>query len=165
KGGFGADKSLVQAYGRKEIDFSRFLVPPQSGEFGPIVHVSKEQWARICALSHRFRGDPPREYNYGVPYHAVVGANSVLYLNLPFEWVTWHGDGSNTDYLGMAWDALSSVESAKDYAKDLSADLKFVVNLARKEGHPIEFLTVHAAWTRKPTDPGAEFIHHVMVQI
>jgi hypothetical protein len=155
-GGFGADKALVQQYlkrGEPDFDPSRWLVPPKG-------KCSIEDWSRAEALAHRFRGDPPRRYNEGVPYHAISGANSVLYLNLPFEWVTWHGNGANTDFLGYAWDANSAKEKPK--ADDLIADLRYLVELARSEGHPIEELTSHCAWTNKRIDPGREFISTVI---
>lgn len=158
RGGFGADKAIVQRYldqaqrdgVRMELfsQYSRTLTP--------------EEFARALALGHRFRGDPPRQYNEGVPYHAIMAANSVLYLNLPFKWVTWHGNGSNNDFLGVAWDALSTKESCVAIADDLISDIEAIITLARAEGHPCNEFTIHAAWTRKPDDPRHEFIAHVM---
>src|SRR5690606_3905433 len=115
-----------------------------------------EDWAKAEALAHRFRGDPPRQYNYGVPYHAISGSNSVLYLNLPFEWVTWHGNGANNDFLGYAWDASSLKQTPR--ADDLIQDLRHLATLARREAHPIEELTAHCCWTNKPSDPGRAFV-------
>lgn len=165
-GGFGADKSVMRSYkrvGEPFFDGTLWRVPPQSGDHGPIVKPTLDEWARAMALAHRYRGDPPRKYNMGVPYHAISAANSVLYLNLPFEWVTWHGNGSNTDFLGFAWDASSTREKPKP--EDHQADLRYFIELAREEGHPIEELTVHAAYTRKPKDPGKEYIEQVMVPV
>ena len=158
--GFGADRALVQHYQKlasqaPEVPMEAFM--KSSRELTPA------EYARAIALAHRYRGDPAREYNYGVPYHAILAANSVLYLNLPFDWVTWHGDGANNWYLGVAWDARSTHESPA--AEDLIADVVSLYELGREEGHferECEF-TIHAAWTRKPTDPGAEFIETVMV--
>lgn len=165
-GGFGADKNLIRQYKRESepfFDGTLWRVPPQSGEHGPIVEPTLDEWARAMALAHRYRGDPPRKYNYGVPYHAISAANSVLYLNLPFDWVTWHGNGSNIDFLGFAWDASSTREKPKP--EDHQADLRYFIELARDDGHPIEELTVHAAWTRKPKDPGKDYIEQVMVPV
>src|SRR5690606_23436381 len=86
--------------------------------------------------------------------------NSVLYLNLPFEWVTWHGNGANNDFLGYAWDASSAKEEPA--AEDLIGDLRYLVRLARSEGHPIEEITAHCCWTNKPSDPGKAFVRDVM---
>lgn len=155
QGGFGADKSLVRQYSKQTLDMKRFAQMSRS--------LTQEEWARAMALAHRYRGDPPRAYNYGVPYHAIHGPNSVLYLNLPFDWATWHGNGSNNDFLGVAWDAKSTVEKPK--ATDLIRDVKILVDLARAEGHPITEFTCHCAWTNKPDDPGRDFIEQVMVPV
>lgn len=166
KGGFGADKNLIRQYRQHQepwYDPEVWLIKPQDPNYGAIVEPTLEEWAHAMALAHRYRGDPPRRYNYGVPYHAISGPNSVLYLNLPFEWCTWHGNGSNTDFLGYAWDASSSSESPTP--DDHMADLRFTIELARQEGHPIEELTCHCAYTRKPKDPGKEFIERVMVPL
>jgi hypothetical protein len=153
--GFGADKSLVKKYIASPMDVSRFITTNRA-----LTHM---EWARAMALAHRYRGDPPRKHNEGVPYHAIMGANSVLYLNLPFDWVTWHGNASNTDFLGVAWDALSTREDPD--ADDLIADGVSIIELARAEGHPIDEITVHAAYTRKPDDPGKVFIQRVMLPL
>lgn len=122
-----------------------------------------EQWAKAMAVAGRMRGEGPKgKFNKGVPYQIVRCANSVLVLNIDFDWVTWHGNGSNTDFLGFGWDANSNREKIED-ADDLIADVVYVVELARSEGHPIREFTIHAAWTNKPTDPGAEFIELVMI--
>jgi hypothetical protein len=155
RGGFGADKSLVRKYEKEPVDMERFRSSTRP--------LTTDEWARALALAHRYRGDPPRQYNYGVPYHAVHGPNSVLYLNLPFDWVTWHGNGANNDFLGVAWDARSTAE--QPYAEDLVRDLKLLIEIARAEGHPITEFTCHCAWTNKPDDPGAAFIQQVMVPV
>lgn len=121
-----------------------------------------DAWAKMMALAGRMRGEgTPGAYNNGVSYQVIRCANSVLVLNLPFEWVPWASNGANTDFLGWAWDANSRKEGVDD-ADDLIADVVFTVDLARSEGHPIEEFTIHAAWTRKPDDPGAEFIRKVL---
>jgi hypothetical protein len=154
KGGFGAHKAIVDRYLRENvIDMARFRTTNRE--------LSKEEWARAMALAHRFRGDPAGPYNNGVPYHALMAANSVLYLNLPFDWVTWHGNGSNNRFLGVAWDAKSTVDEI--HAADLIADIVALVELARAEGHDIREFTCHCAYTNKPQDPGAKFIRLVMV--
>lgn len=159
KGGFGADKALVRRYLKEAeengVDMSRFVKSNRV--------LSPEEWARALALCHRFRGDPARKYNMGVAYHALSCANSVLVLNLPFEWCTWHGNGSNTHFLGYGWDARSSAESCAPIAHDLIQDVAHVVELARDEGHPMTEFTAHCAWTNKALDPGAEFIELVMM--
>jgi len=117
-----------------------------------------DAWVRAMALADRYRGYKPGQYNTGVPYHVVSGANSVLYLNLPFDWVTWHGNGSNTHYLGFGWDAHSGHDSFNP--DDMLRDIIHVAELGRSEGHfadGLEF-TGHCAWTNKPTDPGKEFV-------
>jgi hypothetical protein len=123
-----------------------------------------DEWARAMALGDRYRGFPAKDYNAGIPYHAIMAPNSVLYLNLPFDWVTWHGNSLNNDFLGVAWDALSTKQSIDDgLAADLIHDVIRLVQLARNEGHDIQFFDVHATRTNKPRDPGAEFIREVMM--
>lgn len=125
--------------------------------------ITGKQWARAMAIAGRMRGEGPKDrFNNGVPYQAIRCANSVLVLNLPFDWVTWHGNGSNTDFIGFGWDANSRKENIED-ADDLIADVVFTVELARSEGHPVTEFTCHCCWTNKPTDPGAEFIELVMI--
>ena len=153
-GGFGPHKQIVERYlAENVIDMARFRTTNRE--------LTKEEWARATALAHRFRGDPPGKFNNGVPYHALMGANSVLYLNLPFDWVTWHGNGSNNRFLGVAWDAKSTVDEI--HAADLIADIVALVELARSEGHDIREFTCHCAYTNKPQDPGKRFIELVMV--
>jgi len=165
-GGFGADKSIIRQYkrvGEPFFDGMLWRIPPQNGEHGLVVEPTLEEWARAMALAHRYRGDPPRKFNMGVSYHGLSAANSVLYLNLPFDWVTWHGNGSNVDFLGFAWDASSTREKPKP--EDHQADLRYFIELAREEDHPIEELTIHAAWTNKKRDPGKDYIEQVMVPV
>jgi len=169
KGGFGVHKRVLERYTSRDIDWSRWLQEPQEGLVAPVeLHML---WARAMALSHRYRGDPAGKYNSGVPYHAISGANSVLYLNLPFDWVTWHGDGSNNDYLGYALDfhsgkdVIESANGAKYHPDDLVKDLKFVILKAREEGHDIEEITCHCAWTNKPNDPGKAYIEQVLMPV
>jgi hypothetical protein len=167
KGGFGIHKSRLRLYTGKEVDWAHWAQQPQQ-DLVPAVELHM-LWARAMALSHRYWGDPAGKYNSGVPYHAISGANSVLYLNLPFDWVTWHGDGSNTHYLGYALDfhsgrdVIEAVNGAKYHPEDLIKDLKFVILKAREEGHDIEELTCHCAWTNKPNDPGKAYIEQVLV--
>ncbi len=153
-GGFGVDRRLVGAYKRGKQ--SNFELKHVRG-----LEPRPDELARAMALAHRYFGDPPRKFNEGVPYHAVHGPNSVLYLNLPFDWVTWHGNGANRDFLGVAWDALSTKESPA--ANDILEDVGHLVELGRGEGHPLTAITCHCAWTNKPRDPGAEFIETVIV--
>lgn len=153
KGGFGPHRSVISRYMGEAQDMARFRTTNRE--------LTKEEWARAIALAHRFRGDPPGKYNNGVPYHALMGANSVLYLNLPFDWVTWHGNGSNNRFLGVGWDANSTKDEV--HAEDLIADVRAIVELARQEGHPITEFTCHCAYTNKPRDPGKAFIEQVMV--
>jgi len=169
-GGHGPHRSKVNEYLRRGVqDYSAsspWLVAPMDPDYGRAVEPTREEWARAMALACRFRGEPAQKYNYGLSYQVISAANSVLYLNLPFDWVTWHGNGANRDYLGFAWDMDSrkAGPTADDPAcEDVLADLQYTLNLARSEGHPIERVTTHSAWTNKPHDPGALFIENVIV--
>ncbi len=153
-GGFGVDRRLVGAYKRGKA--ATFQIENVRGP-----KLTKAELARAMALAHRYFGDPPRRFNSGVPYHAVHAPNSVLYLNLPFSWISWHGNASNRDFLGVAWDALSTKESPP--AKDILEDVGHIIEIGRGEGHPLTELTCHCAYTRKPRDPGAEFIETVIM--
>lgn len=153
KGGFGTHKNRRQLYEGKPRDYARWREEP-SGD------ISDADYVNAMALAHRYRGDKPSEYNQGVPYHVLSGNNGVLYLNLPFDWVTWHGNRANQDFLGFGWDALSSKDELP--RERLLDQVRYLVALARDEGHPIEEFTVHAAWTNKPRDPGPAFIREVM---
>ncbi len=175
KDGFGAWKSQVQHHIDVALDndwcqggetglilpntdaFTKWLVKPNQ-------ELTLEQWARAQALGDRYRGFPQKEWNKGIPYHAIFGPNSVLYLNLPFDFVTWHGHSLNNDFLGVAWDANSTKQSIEHgLASDLIHDVEKIVDLARSEGHDIQFFDVHSSRTNKPRDPDAEFIREVMM--
>ena len=120
------------------------------------------RWARAMALGKRYRGRPdtPQKWDDGVPYHVISAPNSMLYLNLPFDWVTWHGHGANNDFLGWCWDGDSRYDDIP--IDDLRCDLEELIERAKMEGHPIEELTVHSAFSNKPFDPGKEFIRSVI---
>jgi hypothetical protein len=125
----------------------------------------EERWPQAMALADRYRGFPPgRAFNDGVPYHLVFAQNGTLYLNLPFDWVTWHGDNSNTHYLGFAWDARSSRDKL-DRAAMLEA-IACGMEQARQEGHFAEGCewTMHCAYTNKPSDAGRDFAQMLVEQ-
>ena len=149
-----ADGSLVD---------TAWIVPPSGPAWEPLSAKEKaDAWVRAMALADRYRGFKPGGSNSGAPYHVVSAANSVLVLNLPFDWVTWHGNGANTRFLGFGWDA----DSRKDKldAADVARDVEVTIELGRQEGHfakGLEF-TCHCAWTNKPTDPGVEFIEMLL---
>lgn len=172
--GFGAWGTQIQnhsdvAAANAWVETNAGLIIPDSDAYRkwivkPTQPLTLEQWARAMALGDRYRGFPEKDYNTGTPYHAILGPNSVLYLNLPFDWVTWHGNSLNNDFLGFAWDAHSAKQSIDDgLAADLIHDVIRLVELARSEGHNIQFFDVHATRTNKPRDPGAEFIREVMI--
>lgn len=168
-GGFGVHQSRVRDWKESGIDWSpavvqydgtavetKWLVEPQP-EFLGEGDEALDRYARAMALADRYRGYVPQKYNNGVPYHVVVGSNSVLYYNLPWEWVTWHGDGANTWFLGMAWDAKSTADTFDP--DDVFTDIEKVVSDGIAEGHfaeGVEF-TMHCAWTNKPHDAGKTF--------
>lgn len=151
RGGFGPRHNDVRTLMAQALDRTVFTIQPPS--------LAHEQWARAVALAKRYRGSGASDT--GVPYHVVFGPNDVTYLNLPFDWVTWHGSGSNNDFLGVAWDA-NSREQTPDPAV-LRPKVEQVVQIAREEGHEIVEFTCHSAWTRKPDDPGKAFIEEVLV--
>jgi hypothetical protein len=156
KGGFGVHKKTKRKYLEMDRHWNDWLIQPSND-------ISHDEWARAMALGCRYRGWPAGQYNKGVPYHAIMGPNSVLYLNLPFDWVTWHGNGSNKRFLGVGWDANSTKEDFR--AEDLIRDAKEIIRIGREEGHPLDHFTAHCAWTNKRYDPGKAFIEQVMVPV
>jgi hypothetical protein len=174
--GFGAWGSIVRAFKKRAeangwVETSTGLMLPNSDAWDlwkvkPNNPITIEAWARALGLAKRYEGEPKAEYNYGVPYHAILGPNSVLYLNLPFDWVTWHGNSLNNDFLGVAWDANSIKQKISEgLAKDLIYDGERIIDFARSEGHDIQYMDCHSSRTRKPNDPGAEFIREVMMPL
>lgn len=154
--GFGVHKDTMALYMKAPMEYSNFIVKPPA--------MTHDEWARVQSIASRYRGG--HSSKYGVPYHAVFGPNDVLYLNLPFEWITWHGNRSNHDYLGFAWDADSRKESVGPRKKNLMASIRLLIRRARLEGHDIQKLTVHSAWANKGgVDPGSEFIHEIMMPL
>jgi len=172
-GGFGTHGSR-RDYWEKQIDSglwtpkvpqpngkmvqTEWIDQPRGAAWEELSAAERDQaWVRAMALGDRYRGYKPQQYNTGVPYHVVSGANSVLYLNLPFRWVTWHGNGANNWYLGFAWDANSNDDNLHE--EDMEADVRRVIEIGRGEGHfadGLEF-TMHCAFTNKPTDAGRKF--------
>ncbi len=172
--GFGAWGSIKRANIKRAqtngwVETESGLMVPESAAWEgwlakPNKSITVEEWARALALGRRYEGDPPQSYNYGVPYQVIIGPNSILYLNLPFDWVTWHGNSLNNDFIGVAWDANSTKQQISEgLAKDLIFDVERIVDLARSEDHDIKEFDCHSSRTRKPHDPGAEFIREVMM--
>lgn len=168
KGGFGIHRSTLAT-------FNKIFTAPGSSEAGRLgkriglanchpVNLNKtpEELAKIQALAARYRGaGQPGKYNKGVPYHAIFSREGNLYLNLPFDWVTWHGNGANTDYLGFAWDGRSGVDTYDPIA--LVNAITALCEKMKAEGHTVEKFTIHSAWTRKPSDPGSYFLQDVIM--
>lgn len=182
-GGFGVHKGRVRFWESAGLDWTP-SVPQPNGELAQASWVVQpsaevidnysgsdlEAYARMMAIGDRYRGFKPQKYNYGVPYQGISAANSCLYYNLPFEWVTFHGNGANTDFLGYAWDGHSKKDTITDgpgkyQASDLLADCERLVDDARAEGHSMEEITCHGCWTPKPFDPGKDFILMVLVPL
>jgi len=152
--------SVVQFDG-SEVE-AQWLVRPQPKFLGDTDEEQIARWARAMALADRYRGYKPADYNNGVPYHVVSAANSILYYNLPWTWVTWHGNGGNNDCLGLAWDANSTKDTFR--WDDMEADLKRVAEDGRAEGHFVDGLelTMHCCYTNKPHDAGKEYAEFLM---
>lgn len=150
--GFGVHSATVAEVTAGVVPLPKFVEWPLDKPDKAVVN-------RAVALAARYRG----VRGEGVPYHAITSANSVLTLNLDFELVTWHGDGANNDYLGWAWDGHSGRESPP--VDSLRADLRRLIAQARCEGHPCTKITAHSVWSRKPTDPGREFVEEVILPV
>lgn len=169
--GAGARRSVLKLYrdlvaeAGDDLDKAQILASAWGGDAKWLQlnqNLTPEQWAKAMAVAGRVRGEGPNDSaNNGFPYQVIRCSNSVLVLNLPFKMVSWASNGANTDYAAFAWDANSTKEGIED-ADDLCADVEFTVKTMRDEGHPADEFTIHAAWTNKPQDPGAEFITKVM---
>jgi hypothetical protein len=168
-GGFGVHGSRVTYWKNQEVT-TQPSVPQPNGEsvttswlvLPEDLNEDDDRWARAMALADRYRGYVPAQYNNGVPYHAISSNGGLLYLNLPFEWVTWHGSGANNYYLGFAWDGRSTNESFDH--DSMLANIKRVIETAREDGHfedQLEF-TGHCCWGNKPSDPGKEFVQFLV---
>jgi len=175
KGGFGTHSSRRDYWANQGLSWSP-AVPQPNGKTAPGIWRSQpsgnmngvrwqdlneqqqtDAWVRAMALADRYRGYVPQDYNNGVPYQVISGPNSVLYYNLPFDWVTYHGNGANTHYLGYAWDAKSTVDTFNP--DDLLRDIKQTIHDGKEEGHfqdGLEF-TMHCVYTNKPDDVGKVF--------
>lgn len=161
KGGFGTHASV-----RKDVEGQIVGGKPGEIDLCTILKINKdltdEEKVRLHALGARYRGAGPKnKYNNGIPYHAVRGANSVLYLNLPFDWVTWHGNASNNDFLGFGWDARSTADSPEP--EDMIQDVLYMAKLMEDEGHECAEFVTHSMYTRKPKDPWKPFIEQVVI--
>lgn len=171
-GGVGTHKSRRDFWRKHGVKFDGLTIKDVDGVARPafwhnwqeIVSLKRlsdeellEVWCRAMALADRFRGFPTSPTNEGLPYHVIRAANSVLVLNLPFDWVTWHGDGMNTWFLGFAWDALSTQDELDE--DDMLRDVEATMRLGRDEGHFKDGCewTMHCAWTNKPRDAGKDF--------
>jgi len=166
RGGFGTRRARVDAWMKAGGDVSpRVPVPgggSQPGEWLTLPIQDVGVRARALAVADRYRGFVSDSGNRGVPYHAVYHPGlRLLVRNLPTDWVTWHGDGSNNDFAGWAWDAHSGSEEPPAELEDAIGN---TIEEDRRLGHyasGVEF-TVHAAWTNKPRDPGRAFVQRLI---
>lgn len=176
KGGASPHKSRIKHWEKRGIAWElnvdtpgasqpgQWLVRPQPEFLGEGDEALK-RWARAMALADRYRGFPSQNWNRGMPYQDISGPNSVLYLNLPADWVTFHGNGSNNDFIGYAWDGHSEHDAFDE--DDLLWDFRKAVEIHRAEGHfadELEF-TAHCAWTRKPVDPGKLLLEFIVDRV
>jgi len=123
----------------------------------------KEVSPELTSLAYRIAGQGPRYQ--GQSYHGWSSRLGALFFNLPFDWVTYHGDGSNEDYLGYCIDYHSGKEKLWDIEVE-RAKLEDFIRLATNEGHMTEgLMTIHGAWSRKEIDPGREVIEEVMIPV
>lgn len=121
-------------------------------------HPLIDEMVRLC---YRIAGQGRYK---GLSYHggSIRGG---LVVNLPFRLRTWHGDGANSDYAGYFFNYHSGKGALYDpYPMEIEKACRFIA-LMRDEGHPVEEITVHGAWSRKPLDPGAEVIERVLVPV
>lgn len=120
---------------------------------------------RALALGDRYAGQYGNQS--GVSYQGISSALSVLFYNLPFEWVTWHGNGSNTDFAGFAFDFDTRYDKIGEGPYDgdimIAHALNFIDDL-RDEGHPAEELTIHGAWVAK-ADPGPVILNEILIPV
>lgn len=176
KGGASPHKSRIEYWEKQGIAWRVDVDTPGADQIGDwIVKPQPEflgegdealqRWARAMAVADRYRGFTSQKWNRGMPYQDISGPNSVLYLNLPADWVTFHGNGGNNDFIGYAWDGLSGHDTFDE--DDLLWDFRKAAEVHRAEGHfadELEF-TAHCAWTRKPIDPGKLFLEFIVDRV
>lgn len=138
-----------------------------AGDFDPgeILKDGSAWDPRALALGDRYAGQYGNQS--GVAYHAVSSALGVLYYNLLSEWVTWHGDGSNTDFAGFAFDFDTRYDKIGEGPYDIDVMLAHAMSFIddmRDDGHPAEELTIHGAWVAK-ADPGARIINRILIPL
>lgn len=147
---------------RKRIEYyEKGGQPP--GEFFEQFDITKmgtKAVQKALALGDRYRGQGQGE---GWPYHAISAPNSVMYLNLPFDYWSWHGNQANREFLGFAWDGHSKKETWD--SKDLQFDISRLMDLMVFEGHSCIEFTMHSCHANKPNDPGLDFLESVIMPV
>ena len=109
-------------------------------------------------------------------YHWVGLANGDILHNNPATRYTYHGNGSNRQYLGVAAEGvLPGRESDRRSGDDLGTELfvetnravlRAAVDDARSLGAPIEFVTAHRCWSAsRRGDPGELYWCEVVLPV
>ena len=146
-GGFGVSKQALRKHAGADVHALPWLESPRGGVLDGVM-------PRAAALADRYDG---------LPYHAIyTHALRILYILLPFDWVTWHASNRdiNTRSLGFAWDGDSRSESPP--VAHLHAAIRYVLEMGGEDGHDICEVSTHNRWANKPHCPGAVFDTRVL---
>ena len=111
-----------------------------------------------------------------ITYHWVGLLNGDILHNHPISRYTYHGNGSNEQYIGIAAEGnLPGRErdrrSGHDDATDVFIDtnrsvLKRAVADAREQGAPIEYITAHRCWSpNRKGDPGELYWREIVLPL
>lgn len=109
-------------------------------------------------------------------YHWVALLNGDILDNNPATAYTFHGNGSNRQYLGIAAEGElpareSDRRSSDDEATELFVEtnrsaLRRAVDDARALGAPIEWVTAHRCWSeRRRGDPGEMYWKEIVLPV
>lgn len=150
-GGFGISKARIRHWDKAEIKG-----PPGLSAAGAT--------SEMLALGDRYAAQYGNQS--GVSYHGIASLTpAALFLNLSFDWVSWHGDGANTDFAGFAFDFDTRYDTLDERTRAIYIGMmcEFIDHM-RDEGHPAEVLTIHGAWANK-ADPGPVICRDVLVPV
>lgn len=155
-GGFGISKARMRYYGASVGVGGPSNLPPGLSAHGFT--------PEMLALGDRYAGQYGSQS--GVSYHGIASLTpAALFLNLPFDWVSWHGDGANTDFAGFAFDFDTRYDTLDKKARDLFIEMlcEFIQDLIGDD-HDVGELTIHGAWANK-MDPGPVICREVLVPV
>lgn len=165
--GFGVSKNQIRpwlaAWDRLErAGLVRIRRPPREGRDTPWIpegtspDVARYAWARLMAVRERY---------LGLPYHSLsCPRTKELIINHEPETYTHHGNGMNRYTWGHAMDDVWSdgEDVSQDRVELELAHLERLHKHTRDEGATPKYCETHSQHTRKPHDPGSQYVELVV---